>query len=160
MFKSEFVCAREWDAALINHIASISPCFPSRQIPEYCTGHDEEAITAGVYQLIFAFDECISVGYKENVTIAQIKTFTEMDSHEEKLQKIIMESKMNEARDEARRKADTIEQSKCVAHQSVIHLPLLPFTLRVFDSRLASRMLHVSMHLNVFHPTKTTFKSK
>ena len=86
---------------------------PPAQIPEYCTGHDEEAITAGVYQLIFAFDECISVGYKENVTIAQVKTFTEMDSHEEKLQKIIMESKMNEARDEARRKADTIEQSKC-----------------------------------------------
>ena len=30
-----------------------------------------------------------------------------MDSHEEKLQKIIMESKMNEAREEARRKART-----------------------------------------------------
>lgn len=29
--------------------------------------------------------------WQENVTIQQIKTFTEMDSHEEKLQKIIME---------------------------------------------------------------------
>ena len=84
------------------------------------------------------------------MTIAQIKTFTEMDSHEEKLQKIIMESKMNEARDEARRKADTIEQSKCVTHFA--HLLILSFTLRVSQFRLASRMLHVSMLLNVSIP--------
>jgi hypothetical protein len=82
------------------------------------------------------------------VTIAQIKTFTEMDSHEEKLQKIIMESKMNEARDEARRKADTIEQSKCVAHQTVIHLwrldLIVSFSRLFYDSclyALSSRLL-------------------
>jgi hypothetical protein len=35
-----------------------------------------------------------------------------MDSHEEKLQKIIMESKMNEARDEMKRKAESIDKAK------------------------------------------------
>ncbi len=126
------------------------------QIPEYCTGHDEEAITAGVYQLVFAFDECISVGYKENVTIAQVKTFTEMDSHEEKLQKIIMESKMNEARDEARRKADTIEQSKCVAQVSppieshlmfsVVVCSRLWFNVDCFNAYSLGRLLFFVMY--------------
>lgn len=60
-----------------------------------------------------AVDELLTHGgYKENVTLQQIKTFTEMDSHEEKLQKIILESKMNEAREQARRKASDIDQQK------------------------------------------------
>ena len=82
------------------------------QIPDTCNGHSEEAIKEHVFELIFAFDEVISIGYKENVTLEQVKTFTEMDSHEEKLQKIILESKFNEAREEARRKASTIDKNK------------------------------------------------
>jgi hypothetical protein len=60
-------------------------------IPEYCNGHDEEAVSKAAFQLIFALDELISVGYKEYVTLSQIRTFTDMDSHEEKLQNIIRE---------------------------------------------------------------------
>ena len=84
----------------------------AKLIPEYCEGHDEAAVKKNLYKLIFAFDEVISLGYRENVTLQQIKTFTEMDSHEEKLQKIILESKMNEARDVAQQKADSIEKQK------------------------------------------------
>jgi len=84
----------------------------AKVVPEYCGGNTEDDITKNSFELLFAFDEVLSLGHKESVSLQQIKTFTEMDSHEEKLQKIIMESKINEARDEARRKAESIDKQK------------------------------------------------
>jgi len=84
----------------------------AKLVPEYCDGHTEGDIMSSSFELVFAFDEVISIGHREKVTLEHIKTFTEMDSHEEKLQKIIMESKMNEAREEARRKAKAIAKQK------------------------------------------------
>lgn len=55
------------------------------QIPEYCRNLDESDIVDQAFQLIFAFDEIVALGYRENVNLAQIRTFTEMDSHEEKV---------------------------------------------------------------------------
>jgi len=57
----------------------------SWQIPEYCKNVEESEIIAQSFPLIFAFDEIIALGYRENVNLAQIRTFTEMDSHEEKV---------------------------------------------------------------------------
>lgn len=37
------------------------------------------------FDLIFAFDEIVALGYRESVNIAQIRTYTDMDSHEEKV---------------------------------------------------------------------------
>ena len=42
-------------------------------------------IVDNAFSLIFAFDEIVALGYRESVNLAQIRTFTEMDSHEEKL---------------------------------------------------------------------------
>ena len=55
------------------------------QIPEYCRNFDESEIADQAFSLIFAFDEIVALGYRENVNLAQIRTFTEMDSHEEKV---------------------------------------------------------------------------
>ena len=57
-------------------------------------------------------DEVITLGYKENgVTLETIRTNLEMDSHNEKLHQMVQQSKMNEARDEAKRKAASIKAS-------------------------------------------------
>lgn len=57
----------------------------SRVIPEYCRASEENEISEHCFDLIFAFDEIVALGCRENVNLAQIRTFTEMDSHEEKV---------------------------------------------------------------------------
>lgn len=55
------------------------------QIPEYCRSMEESEIADNAFNLIFAFDEIVALGYRESVNLAQIRTFVEMDSHEEKV---------------------------------------------------------------------------
>lgn len=55
-----------------------------------CTkGLDEREILRNAYELLSAFDELVTLGYRENLSIGQIKTFLEMESHEERIQEII-----------------------------------------------------------------------
>ena len=46
---------------------------------------DEADILDNSFSLIFAFDEIVALGYRESVNLAEIRTFVEMDSHEEKV---------------------------------------------------------------------------
>jgi hypothetical protein len=55
------------------------------KIPEYCKTVDEKDVHDHAFDLLFAFDEIVALGYRENVNLPQIKTFTEMDSNEEKI---------------------------------------------------------------------------
>ena len=59
------------------------------QVPEYCSSLEESEVCQNAYELIFAFDEIVALGYRENVNLAQIRTFIEMDSHEEKMFKAV-----------------------------------------------------------------------
>ncbi|KAI7813040.1 archain 1a [Triplophysa rosa] len=82
----------------------------SRVIPEYCRVLEESEISEHCFDLIFAFDEIVALGYRENVNLAQIRTFTEMDSHEEKVFRAVRETQEREAKAEMRRKAKELQQ--------------------------------------------------
>merc|ERR1719181_2656392 len=76
---------------------------------------NEDEVKKNAFDIIFAFDEVISFGHRESVTLSQIKTYTEMDSHEEKLHQMIEQSKINEAREHAKKKQ--MELAKLRANQ-------------------------------------------
>ena len=59
----------------MSHSCSLFPRSPF-QIPEYCQTLDEEAVLENSFDLIFAFDEIVALGYRESVNLAQIRTFT------------------------------------------------------------------------------------
>ncbi|KAK8977398.1 hypothetical protein V6N11_034444 [Hibiscus sabdariffa] len=72
-------------------------------VPEYCYSLDEEGICKIASELIFAFDEVICLGHKDNVAVAYVKQYYEMESHEEKLHKLVLQSKINETKDVMKR---------------------------------------------------------
>ncbi|KAK4044628.1 putative coatomer subunit delta [Parachaetomium inaequale] len=77
-----------------------------------CKSLDEREILRNAFELISAFDELVTLGYRENLTISQIKTFLEMESHEERIQEIIARNKELEATEERKRKAKQLEMQR------------------------------------------------
>ncbi|KAJ6748134.1 COATOMER SUBUNIT DELTA [Salix purpurea] len=84
----------------------------SKLVPEYSMSLDEEGICQTAFELIFAFDEVISLGHKENVTVAQVKQYCEMESHEEKLHKLLLQNKIDETKRRMKEEASKIDQMK------------------------------------------------
>ncbi|KAF3508457.1 hypothetical protein F2Q69_00000204 [Brassica cretica] len=84
----------------------------SKLVPEYCVSLDEEGIGRANFDLVHAFDEVLSLGHKEDVTVAQVKQYCDMESHEEELHKLVMQSKINDTKDVMKRKANEIDKSK------------------------------------------------
>ncbi|KAM3176954.1 hypothetical protein ACTXT7_005480 [Hymenolepis weldensis] len=87
----------------------------ARVIPEYARGSEASDIIENAFQIIFAFDEIVALGYRESVTLSQIRTFTEMDSHEEKMFNAVRENQMQEARELSKRKARELELARQAA---------------------------------------------
>lgn len=86
----------------------------SRVIPEQIgmgTLVNEESVVQRAFELLFAIDEVVAAGgYREDVTLHQIRTNLEMESHEEKLAQMIKASKMAEAKEAAKRRAQEIRE--------------------------------------------------
>ncbi|RMJ07221.1 hypothetical protein BHE90_014128 [Fusarium euwallaceae] len=83
-----------------------------------CKSLDEREIVKNAYELLSAFDELVTLGYRENLTISQIKTFLDMESHEERIQEIIARNKELEATEERKRKAKQLEMQRKDAARS------------------------------------------
>jgi coatomer subunit delta len=88
----------------------------SKLLPEYTPRYgtvDEESVMDAAFELIYSFDEVIDWrGLRENVDLQMIATFTEMYSHEERLVKMIQESKMQEAKEARKLKEQEIRKAR------------------------------------------------
>lgn len=84
----------------------------ARVLPEYCRNMDEADILDNAFNLIFAFDEIVALGYRESVNLAQIRTFVEMDSHEEKVYQAVRQTQEREAKQKMREKAKELQRHK------------------------------------------------
>ncbi|XP_076750338.1 coatomer subunit delta [Xylocopa sonorina] len=87
----------------------------ARVIPEYCNSMDELEIAENAFNLIFAFDEIVALGYRESVNLAQIRTFVEMDSHEEKVYQAVRMTQEREAKNKMREKAKELQRQRMEA---------------------------------------------
>ena len=54
-------------------------------VPEFCPILEEDQVQENAFELVFAFDEVLANGYRDNVTLSQVKTSLEMESYEEKV---------------------------------------------------------------------------
>ncbi|GAN02742.1 coatomer subunit delta [Mucor ambiguus] len=84
----------------------------ARVVTDLCRSCDEMSILRNAFELLCAFDEIISVGYRENVNLSQVKSSIEMESHEERIQEIIAKNKEQEAKEELKRRAKQFEMQR------------------------------------------------
>ncbi|XP_018323661.1 coatomer subunit delta [Agrilus planipennis] len=87
----------------------------ARVILEYCRSFEESEIVENAFNLIFAFDEIVALGYRESVNLAQIRTFVEMDSHEEKVYQAVRQTQEREAKNKMREKAKELQRQRMEA---------------------------------------------
>jgi len=87
-------------------------------VNDACPMPSEEAIAEVAFDLVAAFDEVVSLGYRESITLQGVRANLEMNSHEEKLSIMIRQSKELEAKSEAKRQAANLKQKALAAAKS------------------------------------------
>ncbi|KAJ9616711.1 coatomer subunit delta [Cladophialophora chaetospira] len=90
-------------------------------VTSICKKPDEREILRNAFDLLSAFDELVTMGYRENLSLSQIKTFLEAESHEERIQEIIARNKELEASEERKRKAKQLELQRKEAARSAAY---------------------------------------
>ncbi|KAK2462844.1 hypothetical protein APHAL10511_005042 [Amanita phalloides] len=84
----------------------------ARVVSDICRSADEREILKNAFGLLGAFDEIVSLGYREQVNLMQVRSILEMESHEEKIQEIIARNKEAEAKEELKRRAKQLEMQR------------------------------------------------
>ena len=82
----------------------------ARVVPLYCCNTEGTDIVDNAFQILFAFDEIVALGYRERVNLAQIRTFMEMDSQEEKDYQALRHTQEQEAKQKMREKAKELQK--------------------------------------------------
>ena len=70
----------------------------------------EKSILDNAFSLIFAFDELVSFGYREDLNVSQLKTIVSMESQDEKVFKALRRNQEREAKQIMKRRAKEIAQ--------------------------------------------------
>ncbi|GJJ13281.1 hypothetical protein Clacol_007532 [Clathrus columnatus] len=84
----------------------------ARVVSDLCRTADEREISRQAFELLGAFDEIVSLGWREQINLMQVKNNLEMESHEEKIQEIIARNKEAEAKEELKRRAKQLEMQR------------------------------------------------
>ncbi|TFK90054.1 hypothetical protein K466DRAFT_404978 [Polyporus arcularius HHB13444] len=84
----------------------------ARVVSDMCRSAEQREILKNAFELLGAFDEIVSLGYREQVNLMQVRNVLEMESHEEKIQDIIARNKEAEAKEELKRRAKQLEMQR------------------------------------------------
>ncbi|KAJ2829567.1 coatomer subunit delta [Coemansia erecta] len=84
----------------------------ARAVSDICDVSDQQDVVMHGFDIILAFDEIISQGYRDNVDLAKLRTIMEMESHEEMIQDMIAGNKEREAKQELKRQAKMFDQQR------------------------------------------------
>jgi coatomer subunit delta len=60
----------------------------SLQIIQLCVDIDEKTVLRKAFDLVLSFDDVVTLGYRESVTMGQLDSYLEMDSTDEKIYKL------------------------------------------------------------------------
>eukprot|EP01118_Nematostelium_gracile_P008628 TRINITY_DN2860_c0_g1_i1.p1 TRINITY_DN2860_c0_g1~~TRINITY_DN2860_c0_g1_i1.p1 ORF type:complete len:503 (-),score=137.22 TRINITY_DN2860_c0_g1_i1:26-1534(-) len=84
----------------------------SKIIPEYSKVLEEKEVLKNAFEIIFAFDEVIAMGYKERVNVTQVKHFMSMESHNEERAKAEEKAKMTIALQKAKEEHKRLQKQR------------------------------------------------
>ncbi|KAI9060474.1 hypothetical protein FKP32DRAFT_1595223 [Trametes sanguinea] len=84
----------------------------ARVVSDLCRSAEQREILKNEFELLSAFDEIVSLGYREPINLMQVRNVLEMESHEEKIQEIIARNKEAEAKEELKRRAKQLEMQR------------------------------------------------
>lgn len=85
----------------------------AKLVPDICGSLSEASVRDKQFELIFGFDELLTAGgHSENINLQQVRVNMDMESHEEKLHNMILESKRAAAKDDMKRNMTRIKEQQ------------------------------------------------
>ncbi len=83
-----------------------------RLVQDLCGIMSETSVSQNAFELLMGIDDIVCLGYRNSVSVAQVKSFMQMDSQEEKEFKKKQEERENQAKKQMIEKMKEIEKMK------------------------------------------------